>query len=85
MSRRNRSVSSGRRSAYSTMEGNFRDLASVGSEGRLSNREMDSLKRLATERDREERRSNIVVKGITQEAPTDEVEKYGCKNYCRIK
>lgn len=39
---------------------------SVGSEDRLSNKEVNKLKRLMAEKDREERRYNVVVKGAME-------------------
>lgn len=53
------SVQSGRRSGCS-----FISTRSVGNESRFSDREIGRLKKWVTEKDKEERKNNIVIKGI---------------------
>lgn len=52
-------ITDGRRSIYS-----YVSTRSVGNESRFSDREVVRLKRWVTEKDREERRKNIVIEGI---------------------
>lgn len=68
---RKRSESIGRRSGYSSAGESMWELGSVRSEGRLNNREVDVMKKWVAERDKEERKNNIVIKGVAQEAPKD--------------
>lgn len=56
------SIAGGRRSACSHIS--YRSTRSCGNESRLSDREVGRLKRWVTEKDREERKKNIVIKGI---------------------
>lgn len=53
------SVQSGRRSRCS-----FISTRSVGNESRFSDREIGRLKKWVTEKDKEERKNNIVIKGV---------------------
>lgn len=52
-------ITDGRRSIY-----NYVSTRSVGNESRFSDKEVHRLKRWVTEKDREERRKNIVIQGI---------------------
>lgn len=69
------SIAGGRRSGCS-----YISTRSVGNKSRFSDREVGRLKRWVTEKDREERRKNIVIKGIKM--PKDlEGDKKSCEKW----
>lgn len=69
------SIAGGRRSGCS-----YISTRSVGNESRFSDREVGRLKRWVTEKDSEERRKNIMIKGIKM--PKDlEGDKKGCEKW----